>query len=109
MERHPRLQPSAGEGPENSTPWAFMQQANVCARDGPPLNDHDTRQPDSTLSLYPYSSRTQSYSEPSGPRHTFSLPDMNEDDSLSLIQSESVQPPPKGITLDLTMSIGTPG
>ncbi|KAL3686812.1 hypothetical protein R1sor_013121 [Riccia sorocarpa] len=69
--------------------------------------------PDSTLSL---SSLSQSHSSSSQSRpdrvrscSVANIPDMNEDDgSPSRIPdvTKSLQPPPAGITLDLTMSIG---
>lgn len=91
----------SAEEPEKSSSWKYMQQARLTS---PPIEE-DFEQPDDTLSLYPYSARSQSHSQSSKLKPTITLPDMNEEDSMS----ESVQPSSKGITLDLTMSIGTPG
>ncbi|CAK9203248.1 unnamed protein product [Sphagnum jensenii] len=90
-------------------------QLQLLADNQPELDCNTT-----SLSLSPYSSRTKSYSPPAAASwitRSLSLPPgitSNEDsDCLSLqhISRESgavQQVPPKGITLDLTMSIGGP-
>ncbi|KAG0632028.1 hypothetical protein M758_1G299300 [Ceratodon purpureus] len=112
-----RSRPFSESDADTSSPWTFMprqrEQGTASTR------SNMDREPDgTTLSLYPYSSRTteqnSSSSPPSHPRHhhPMSLPDINEDhhDSHSLAQSEAVQSSPRDrITLDLTMSIGAPG
>jgi len=109
------IRPSAFQPPAGSWFSSSRKQAGgVQSTDERDCSNHDQQQLDSTtsLSLSPYSSRTKSYSPPSWITRSFSLPPgTNEEisDCLSLQQSESaaaVQVPPKGITLDLTMSIG---
>ncbi len=109
------IRPSAFQPPAGSWFSSSRKQAGgVQSTDERDCSIHDQQQLDSTtsLSLSPYSSRTKSYSPPSWITRSFSLPPgTNEEisDCLSLQQSESaaaVQVPPKGITLDLTMSIG---
>ncbi|CAN5968505.1 unnamed protein product [Sphagnum jensenii] len=109
------IRPSAFQPPAGSWFSSSRKQAGgVQSTDERDCSNHDQQQLDSTtsLSLSPYSSRTKSYSPPSWITRSFSLPPgTNEEisDCLSLQQRESaaaVQVPPKGITLDLTMSIG---
>ncbi|CAK9873790.1 unnamed protein product [Sphagnum jensenii] len=109
------IRPSAFQPPAGSWFSSSRKHAGgVQSTDERDCSNHDQQQLDSTtsLSLSPYSSRTKSYSPPSWITRSFSLPPgTNEEisDCLSLQQRESaaaVQVPPKGITLDLTMSIG---
>lgn len=107
---------------DTSSPWAFMArqrpqpEQQAAAANSTRSNVIDREPADNTtLSLYPYSSRSpqEHYSSGSPPRHHL-IPDINEDhDSNSLVQSEAaavqLSPQADRITLDLTMSIGAPG
>ncbi|XP_024383450.1 uncharacterized protein [Physcomitrium patens] len=98
---------------DTSSPWTFSQRSEQ-AITSTQFNEVHDREPDSTLSLYPFSSHlTQSSLSPSKPRQSMSLPDINEDHHdfpSSLGLSETLQlSSSQGVTLDLTMSLGAPG